>query len=210
MIAAGRILTADVPLALVVAGAWLALRAAVPRGALAGPLALFAAGGIGLASQHGLLRPPELQRAAPIVIVACGVIVAMSRSADPPEIYTGVGRYHAVLVPMHRKIPGPTPRKLIVRALLGSIRLDLREATYPKAYRLWVDVTVLMGRVELVLPEHWQVQAGRVDLARGVHFEGLLESAEIALPVEQHTEDGKSLVVLNVLGLGGAVNISRG
>ena len=93
--------------------------------------------------------------------------------------------------------------------IFGLLRLDLAQADFPVAGPLWIDVTVVLGRFEVILPKGWEVVAGRIELARGVSFAGRLDSAQIASTTEQQDEKGGNVVVLNVQGWGGAVVVQR-
>jgi hypothetical protein len=206
--ATARTLAFLLPLLLVVGGISTILRAVVPRGTLAGPVLLIAIGLIIFAVQHRTIRGSLSSQVPPFAIIAAGVLVSMSHN-EKPRIDTGIERLNAFLFPSNRRVSGTAPRKFILRAVLGSLRLDLSQASYPGAARLWVDVTVLMGRIELIVPRDWEIKAGRVELARGVSFVGTLTSSELATPMEQESEVGASLVVLNIQGVGGAVEVQQ-
>jgi hypothetical protein len=181
---------------------------AVPRGALVGPLLLIAIGAVGLALEFGSFHKWPLTRIPAFIFIVLGVVIAMSRHKKS-EIDTGVQRCTTVLLPTHRRISGEAPRKLIMRAIFGLLALDFSQATYPGYARLWIDITCVMGRVELTLPKDWKVQAGRIELARRISFEGKLSSPELAPLYEQDDEVGKNVVVLNVQGWVGAVQVQR-
>jgi hypothetical protein len=197
-----------VPLALILAGAASILLVAVPRGTLTGPIVLISIGAIGIAVEHGLLRRSWSGHVLPLALIAAGVVVAMSRS-EKPRIDTGVERHRAILFPAHPRVSGRARDKFIAHAILGLLRLDLTRADFPTGGRLWIDVTVLLGRFEVVLPTGWEIVAGRIELARGVSFAGRLDSARIASTTDQQDAEGGDLVVLNVQGWGGAVVVQR-
>lgn len=191
-------------------GVLILLRAVVPRGVLAGPLVLIIGGAVGLAVQFGVLTAGMLNGVGPALLVAGGVVVAMSRRSREPALAAIVARHWSVFVPIKPiRVQGVAPHKFILRCLLGEIQLDLTEAHYPaSAHRITVDITLLGGWVVVHVPRGWPVRAGRVDLARGTQFVGYLSSP---LPVEEVPEvgDEPNLVVLNVQGLSGEMTISR-
>jgi hypothetical protein len=208
LVTSARTVAELLPLLLVIGGTGAILLMAVPRGALAGPILLIAIGALGLAAEFGVFRKSLLTHAPAFILIGLGVVIAMSRHENN-EIDTGVQRYTAILFPARRRVSGKASRKIIMRTLFGLLLVDLSQATYPGYARLWVDITCVMGRVELTLPKDWKVQAGRIELARRVAFEGRLASSELALPSEQDDEAGKNLVVLNVQGWAGAVRVKQ-
>jgi hypothetical protein len=113
-----------------------------------------------------------------------------------------------VTVDKDKKVTGVAPVKSVVRSVLGgTVHLDLSAATFPiDADPMVVDITLLFGRVEIIVPRAWQVRAGRVELARRVWFGGDLDMAE---PWSADEDDDVDCVALNVQGLGGAVCLRR-
>jgi len=206
--AAARRLAELLPLMIVLGGVSAILLVAVPRGTLAGPVVLISVGLLGIAAERGMLSRSLLAHLPAFILIGVGVIVAMSRRQNI-QIETGVERYTAILFPANRYVCGEAPRKVIARAIFGLLRLDLSRAEHPAFPRLWIDVTCVMGRVEVILPEDWEVQAGRVELARRMTFGGTLSRSDLAPFNEQKGEFEKNLVVLNVLGWSGAVVVER-
>ena len=196
------------PLLLVLVGTFAILLVVVPRGTLAGPVLLVLGGLLGLAAEDGMLRKLYLVRIPALILIGAGVIVAMSRSGKI-QIDVGIKRFTAVLFPTNRKINGRAPRKIIARAIFGLLRLDMSRAEPALgANRVWVDVTCIVGRIEIILPREWGVEAGRVQLARRITFEGSLKGTESVSP-EQEDQHAKNLVMINVLGWGGVVVVLR-
>lgn len=206
--AAARRLAELLPLVLVLGGISVILLVAVPRGTLAGPALLISVGLLGIAAERGMLSRSLLAHLPAFILIGVGVIVAMSRRQNI-QIDTGVDRYNAIVFPVRRRVRGDAPRKIIARAVFGLLRLDMSQADYPPVARLWIDVTCVMGRVEIILPKGWEVQAGRIELARRITFSGTLSRSYLAPLEEPEGEFGKNLVVLNVLGWSGAVLVER-
>jgi hypothetical protein len=181
----------------------------VPRGALAGPLLLISLGLVGLALEHGMLRKSLFVHVPAFILISSGVIVAMSRR-ESIKIDTGVERFTTILFPARRRVSGEAPLKIIVRAIFGLLELDMSEADPPRqAARVWVDATCLVGRIELIMPKEWEVQAGRIKLARHITFGGKLTRTNFAPPTEQEDDSCKILIVVNVLGWGGVVRVHQ-
>lgn len=191
-------------------GVLILLRALAPRGVLAWPLVLIIGGAVGLAVQFGVLTAGMLNGVGPALLVAGGVVVAMSRRSREPTLAAIVARHCSVFMPIKPiDVHGVAPHKFILRCILGGIRLNLTKARYPpSADRITIDITLLGGWVVLHVPHGWPVHAGRVDLARGTQFVGNLNAR---LPVHDVSskEDEPNLVVLNVQGLSGRMTISR-
>jgi hypothetical protein len=198
------------PLLFVLGGALAILLLVVPRGALAGPVSLIAIGLLGLAAEDGLLRNLYVARIPAFVLVGAGVLIAMSRS-ERIQVGTGVERFGAFLFPVHRQISGKAPGKIIVRTVFGSLKLDLSEAerSLQAKSRIWIDVTCLVGRIEIIVPNNWEVKAGRIELARHINFEGTLTSVDIASQTEEEDPRDRNLAVINVLGWWGAVLVQQ-
>jgi hypothetical protein len=196
------------PLMLVLGGVSAILLVAVPRGTLAGPVLLISVGLLGIAAERGMLSRSLLVHLPAFVLIGVGVIVAMSRRQNI-QIDTGVKRYTAIVFPAHPLVSGDAPRKVIARAIFGLLRLDMSQAGYPPVTRLSIDVTCVLGRVEVILPKDWEVQAGRIELARQMTFGGTLSCSNLAPLEEQEEEFGKNLVVLNVLGWSGSVLVEQ-
>lgn len=198
-------------------GVLLVLRTVVPRGAIAGPLVLIVGGSLALAAQIGWLTVGLWDAIGPVLLVAGGVVIAMSRRSRPDPLGAVVTRHWSVFLPNKHVIRKTAPHKLIVRCLLGDFLLDLTCAGYPSsADHVTVDVTVLAGWVELRVPHDWEVLAGRVDLTAGVRFVGDVDSDSTEVNEDLHDssvaeDDGAGLqrVKLNVQGWASRVIVSR-
>jgi hypothetical protein len=196
------------PLLLVLGGALAILLVVVPRGALAGPVLVVSVGLLGVAAEDDMLRKLYLVRIPAFILIGTGVIVAMSRN-EKVQLDTGIKRFTAILLPVHRHVYGRAPVKIIARAMFGLLRLDMsRVDPSLRTDRVLVDVTCIVGRIEILLPREWEVQAGRVELARHVTFEGSLKSTNI-VSAEQKDQCGKNVAEINVLGWRGFVVIQR-
>lgn len=206
LVATARALAELLPLLLVIGGVVAIVLVVVPRGALAGPVLIISIGALGLAVEHGAFHRSLVTRAAAFILIGLGVVVAMSRP-EKQGIDVGVQHCTAVLLPAHRDISGIAPSKLIVRAVFGQLRIDLSQATH--SGELSIDITCVLGRVELTLPKGLQVRAGRVELARRMTFEGTLTSSKLALPAAQGGEEEQDMIVLNVQGWAGAVRVQQ-
>lgn len=202
---------AAIPVLLLIAGAVLVFRASTPRGTLAGPLALLAIGGGGVAAQYGVLRAANLDRLVGLGLVVGGIAVAMSSRSEEPSAPVSVRRFRTLVWPRRTTVRGPAPFQLVVQAALGRVAVDLSHADFPKGVRSTeIDMSIFYGRIELALPATWTVVAGRVAAARGVAFEGLLDSRKPAeLDEDQEESSPTPRVVLNALGLGGAISVCR-
>jgi len=205
------------PALAIATGVLLILRAVVPHGPVAGPLVLVIGGSLALSAQLGLLSASFWDAIGPTVVVAGGVVLAMSRRSRPHPLAAIVTRHWSVFLPNKHAIREDAPHKVIVRCLLGDFLLDLSGAGFPEAAgTVTVDVTVLAGWVELRVPHDWKVLAGRVDLTAGVRFVGEVdsESAEVDDEVDDFSECDNDRVVLprlalNVQGWASRVIVSR-
>jgi hypothetical protein len=106
-----------------------------------------------------------------------------------PEDVPARGRIVAFLGGAMRKGSWIVPRSLRVRAVLGGVVLDLREATFAVGLTE-IDVTAVMGGVSIVVPPGVRVES------MGSAFLGGFESRE-----GDSFGDGGSGVVLRVTGI---------
>ncbi|MFD3440795.1 hypothetical protein ACFWU3_25170 [Streptomyces sp. NPDC058685] len=212
----GRRLLVVLPYALIAFGLLLVLRAALPRGLLTAPLALIAGGGLWAAYDLGYLGGAAGSRILPGLVIAAGAVVALAggggrgrpgRAGDDVPLRS----YRSVLWPVRVKVAGaPELRKVGVGSYFGDARIDLAGAAFASdpsgqtRHALQVDVTVLFGRVELLLDARCVVVKGNVESSPAVHF------AE-QVPVHVTPPAGTARhIVLNVLGVGGSVAVRRG
>ena len=205
----GRGSAVAAPVAAIAIGLLLLLRAAVPRGMLAGPLALIAAAGLWLSVWYSGRLGISAARIAQYSVIAAGVTTAMVRPPRRISITTGIQKYFAPLGPRPDGRVTVAVHKYIVRVLpFGTITLDFDGRSFPvDADTITVDATVLLGRFELCVPKRWKIVAGRVSLAYGIDLDGTLTQKDPYIP--SHTPAGPT-VVLNLQGLGGSVLLRRG
>ncbi|MFF4502294.1 hypothetical protein [Streptomyces sp. NPDC001401] len=218
--AGGRWALSAMPYALAVMGLLLILRAAVPKGLLAGPVVLVAGGGVWAAYNAGAFDGSAAHQILPVVVIVLGAALSLGvpTQSRPREHDHPLRRYRSVLVPVDRRVvtAGVPLRSLTVSSYFGNAVIDLSGAEFTgfaspndRLRVLQADITVLFGRVELVVGPYCAVVKGNVENAPAVHF-----ADRVAVyPNEREYLDGGGLrqpqrVVLNVLGLGGSVAIS--
>lgn len=201
--AVGSAVLRGMPALAIATGLVIFLRAVLPRGPIAGPLVLIVGGLLALAAQVGWLTASLWQAISPTLLITGGVLIAMSKRARPDPLAAIVTRHWSLFLPNRHAVRDTSPHKFIVRCLLGDFLLDLTNAAYPRgADRVTIDVTVLGGWVELRVPHHWVVIAGRVELTAGVRFVG-----NVDLPEGDDTTQNR--IVLNVQGLASRMIVSR-
>ncbi|NNF12025.1 MAG: hypothetical protein HKN72_02300 [Gemmatimonadetes bacterium] len=81
------------------------------------------------------------------------------RPFDPPGSIARrpVQRVQSVLSSVERRVPGPMPERLDVRAVMGSLEVDLRRAEFPPGVTE-IAIDAILGSIEIDLPEHVQVE----------------------------------------------------
>jgi hypothetical protein len=216
----GRLALSALPYALAAGGLLLILRAAVPRGLLVGPLVLIAGGGLWAAYDAGAFDGSAADRVWPVVVIALGAALSLGvrpESRRPDEEHP-LRRYRSVLVPVDRRVVTSTVplRNLTVGSYFGNAVIDLSgaqfsgDASSEDPFRvLQADITVLFGRVELVVGPYCAVVKGNVESSLAVHF---ADRVAVYPDVGEYLSEGglrrPHRVVLNVLGLGGSVAIS--
>lgn len=217
----GRWALSALPYMLAVLGLLLILRAAVPRGLLAGPVVLLAGGGLWAAYDAGAFEGESVDRVWPSVVIALGVALALGVRTEPggPEDERPLRRYRSVLMPVDRRVAASAVplQNLMVSSYFGNAVVDLSGARFQgdssrddRLRVVHVDVTVFFGRVEIVVGSNCAVVKGNVDSTRAVRF---AEQVVVYADVDEYFHfDRNGLrrphrMVLNVLGLGGAVAI---
>ncbi|MGY6026902.1 hypothetical protein [Streptomyces spinosirectus] len=197
------------PYALVALGLLLVLRAALPKGLLAGPSALIVSGGLWAAYDLGYLGGTAGSKVLPGLVIAVGTGLALA-GGEAERVGEGypLRRYRSVLLPVRRKLVTDTDLiKVGVGSFFGDARIDLSSVAFALDPRsvgqrvLEVDVTVLFGRVELILDAACVVVKGNVENSPAVHF-----AEQVRVHVTPPT-DAERRVLLNVLGVGGSVAI---
>jgi hypothetical protein len=215
----GRWALSALPYALAAVGLLLILRAAVPRGLLAGPVVLLAGGGLWAAYDAGTFDGSTADRVWPIVVIALGAALSLGvRTESRREQEHPMRHYRSVLVPMDRRVVTSTIalRNLTVSSYFGNAVIDLTGAEFmgltspqDRLRILQADITVFFGRVELVVGPYCAVVKGNVENSRAVHF---AERVAVYPNEREYLDDGgprqPHRLVLNVLGLGGSVAIT--
>ena len=216
----GRWALSALPYGLAAVGLLLILRAAVPRGLLAGPVVLLAGGGLWAAYNAGVFDESSADRIWPLVVIALGTALSLGVRTESrrPEEEHPLRRYRSVLVPVDRRVVTTTVplRNVTVSSYFGNAVIDLSGARFmgdaspeDPARVIEADVTVLFGRVELVVGPYCAVVKGNVESSLAVHF---ADRIAVYPNVDEYLSEGSlrhpHRLVLNVLGLGGSVAIS--
>lgn len=68
-----------------------------------------------------------------------------------------VQRVQSFLSSVERRVPGPMPERLDVRAVMGALEVDLRKAEFPPGVTE-ISVEAILGSIEIELPEHVHVE----------------------------------------------------
>lgn len=205
----GRWLLTVLPYALIALGLLVLLRAALPRGLLTGPLVLIVGGGLWAAYDLGYLGGTAGSKVLPALTITFGAaLVLTGGAAAQADDELPLRRYRSVLLPVRRKVLTSTSLvKVGIGSFFGDARIDLSSVSFapdPQAqgrYVLQADVTVLFGRVELVVDAACAVVKGNVENSPAVHF------AERVRVHERPPENVERQILLNVLGVGGSVAI---
>ncbi|MET7567957.1 hypothetical protein ABZT04_05560 [Streptomyces sp. NPDC005492] len=201
------------PYFLMAFAAVLIVRSALPKGAALGPLVLLAGGGLWALAGQGGLSDVWQSRVAPLAVIALGTLIALSRSGGvADDVVIPIRRYGSLFVPAHAKLlPAEDGvRRIVVRAIFGSLRVDLSEAVFPQDEEargvLYADVTVLFGRVEFVLGDDCavvvdqQIQTFGTSLAERVPV-----FRNYAAYDNQTSPTPNRRLVISLVGAGGAV-----
>lgn len=150
-----------------------------PRGSVVGPGAL---GTIGLAVvmfQEGWWPPLGAWPMIGIGIALAGGFIVMQENVPPPQpapIRRVVGAlFNREVIYLAGQ---DAPQRLSVIALGCRVNVNLASAGLPRYEPVEINIACLLGHVEIALPNHWPVVAGRVGSTRSVRLTGLLDSAD--------------------------------
>lgn len=200
---------AAAPVVLVIAAVVGAVRALAPPWALVGPAVLLLVGTGWLILRNDLLplADPNAVFGVVLVVVGCAVALSERRPRWRPGL---VRRCIAVLGRRRLTITGDAPARLAVTAILGSVTVDLREAGFPGGFTaVEVDLTVLAGRVDLLLSPRWRVGPGRI-VERALHLEGTLDWLTPVVSVADLPSGfHPNAVVINLTGFLGSVSLPQ-
>jgi len=171
------------------------------------------AGGLLLLNSLGLLRVSIWQLFWPVVLIAVGVrlmsrqgLRAFSGGFRSAADFTSsdVGPIFAVLSGVKR-VSGPhTFQGVEVTTFMGGAVLDLRQAVLAPGTEALLDLFIVMGGCELMVPAHWVVSAPVVAIMGGIEDKRILSSPSV---VEQATLAGRPaprLVIRGFVMMGGA------
>ncbi|MFI6545437.1 hypothetical protein ACIBO9_19560 [Streptomyces prunicolor] len=217
----GRWALSALPYVLTALGLLLILRAAVPRGLLVGPVVLVAGGGLWAAYNAGVFEGETAGRIWPSAVIALGVALSLGVRTDPGgrDEEQPLRQYRSVLVPVDRRVlTSSVPlQNLTVGSYFGNAVIDLSSARFTEDSApnerlgvVYVDVTVFFGRVEIIVGPNCAVVKGNVESTRAVRFaDQVIVYADVDeyLRVDSGGPRRTHRMVLNVLGLGGAVAV---
>jgi len=195
------------PYVLIAVAVLAAAQALAPPAALIGPAVLLLVGTGWLLIRNHLVPSVDLGSVFTVLLVLGGFAVALSgdRRRWRPDL---VRRHLAVIWRPEIKIEGPAPAKLAVTAVLGTMTVVFDEAADfpPGVTAMETDVSVFGGRVVIKPPASWKVGPGRI-VERAMRLDGTLDWVTPVLSPNHIPEelDGQHVVVVNVVGLLGAV-----
>ncbi|WP_210593854.1 hypothetical protein [Streptomyces sp. GESEQ-35] len=217
----GRWALTALPYALLGLGLLLLLRAAVPRGLLAAPLALIMGGALWAVHDAGYLDGGTSAKAWPALAILLGAAIALGGvPAEPDGANDGpLRRYRSVVVPVHPELTEPSAplQRISVASYLGEVRLRLADVHFqpdatiegaPTAEVLELDVTLLFGSVTIEVDHRCAVVKGNVANAPAVHFADQVRVyATTDIYVDEARAELPRRIQLNVIGVGGTVTI---
>jgi len=218
----GRRALVVLPYVLLGLGVLLLLRAAVPRGLLAAPVALILGGALWAAYAAGYLGGGATAKAWPALAVLLGVAIALGgRPTTADDTNHGpLRRYRSVVVSVRPELAQSTAplRRITVASYLGDVRLRLADVPFgpdariagagPPAEVLELDVTLLFGSVAIEVDHRCAVVKGDVANTLAVHF---ADQVRVYATTDIYADQGRSelprRIQLNVIGVGGTVAI---
>ncbi|MFD5402466.1 hypothetical protein [Streptomyces griseorubiginosus] len=218
----GRWTLTALPYLLLGLGLFLLLRAAVPRGLLAAPVVLILTGVLWVVHDSGHLGGTAGKTWPGIVIllgaaIALGAAPAAAHDRDEGPLR----RYRSVIMPVRPELvesTGPL-QKITAASYMGDVRLELSTVRFQadstlnsfgfSAEVLEIDVTVLFGRVTILLDHRCAVVKGNVANSLAVHF---ADQVRVYATTDIYADDAVRTrtprrILLNVIGVGGTVDI---
>ncbi|MFG2746090.1 hypothetical protein [Streptomyces chartreusis] len=217
----GRWALAALPYALLGLGLLVLLRAAVPRGLLAAPLALILGGALWAVHDVGYLDGGTAAKAWPALAILLGAAIALG---GVPAVDDGVNdsplrRYRSVVVPVRPDLTEAAAplRRISAVSYLGEVHLRLADVPFqpdarmpgdPTAEVLELEVTLLFGSVAIEVDHRCAVVKGNVANAPAVQY---ADQVRVYATTEIYAHEARSelprRIQLNVIGLGGTVAI---
>lgn len=152
---------------------------AVPAGKRKWPMLLAGAGVVVLLLQHGV-SPSIIAGGG---VVALGALVSAVRPSsvfrddlvDPVHTYRRVGYARKIVARHGHRVPD----QIRLLSVATRTELNLEEAQSGTDEFLELVLTCWLSHIEITLPSHWAVVAGRVAATRHITFVGDLDSAEV-------------------------------
>jgi hypothetical protein len=95
----------------------------------------------------------------PVILVVVGLsfLLRVRGAGNPrPSALTGAGKYSYVFGGGEERVTSQEYQGGEVTAICGGVKLDLREATLQSG-RATLDVTIICGGLELLVPRDWKV-----------------------------------------------------
>ncbi|GID29520.1 hypothetical protein Abr02nite_45030 [Paractinoplanes brasiliensis] len=198
----------------------------VPRGALLGPVILAAAGLAIVTTTRGWWSSRQLWMFVGFALAVLGAMVATRRAVGTHDL-SPIQRLFGFLLSRHviYDLDAEAPERLDVAAVLCKVVIDLRSAVAPRTGPLEIVASSVGGRIELALPQHWPVVAGRLAASRRVRLDGfvdhadafddprspeqsqLLQDLEGEWQERAASDDPATSVVVHVAGVGGSVRV---
>ncbi|MFE6177369.1 hypothetical protein [Streptomyces sp. NPDC056464] len=217
----GRWAFATLPYGLLGIGLLVLLRAAVPRGLLAAPLALILGGALWAVHDVGYLDGGTAAKAWPALAILLGAAIALG---GVPAVADGVNdgplrRYRSVVMTVRPELAEPSAplRRISVASYLGDVHLRLADVPFhpdagmqgnPIAEVLELEVTLLFGSVAIEVDHRCAVVKGNVANAPAVQF---ADQVRVYATTDIYAVEARSelprRIQLNVIGVGGTVAI---
>jgi hypothetical protein len=196
------------PLLLVALGLVGLFRALAPTAAWAGPVLLIAAGLTWLAFRIDLTNSLNVVKLLAAVLIASGTLLALMRPT--PHERSGSRSAMALLLPGMLRLED-APERIVARAVLGQLTVDLTPMATKEGNATEVDVRIFVGRVLLIVPKSWRVEAGRLHATYRIKLNGTVEisGATEAVNRTRVTGDATTVLCLHILGAVGSVDLVR-
>lgn len=213
--AIAMIMVDQFPLVLVIVGLAALIRAMAPPGSWFGPALLMAAGSLLLALHSGRFDGQWLKHVAAAALIWGGIFMTIvpgySGSGHPAarDVRTYTKQVTAVVWPRNLRLSEAQLAQISGRAILGSLTIELTsEAVSSGTACVDACLSVLAGRIEIVVPSGWSVLPGRMGACSGVSFHGYFDEPDAGTAVGA-SGAAPAIVFVHVLGLGGVVSIAR-
>jgi hypothetical protein len=157
----------------VLVGAWIA----IPSGTRLLPASLVTSGVVLYLAGSGLVTTRDTwQMVSGFIAAAVGLALLSSVRLEEAPTADPVQTARAIFLPRRVQLAGhKLPSHQRVMAYGTAFQLDMQGTTARSEAVLELSMTAILGRVDVIVPEHWLILPGRLHVSSGSHMRGTFD-----------------------------------